>query len=284
MADALITKSLSKQFGGCTALDQVSIRVREGEMVALLGASGSGKSTLLRHIPGFVTATSGDVEVLGRPVQIAGRLLSGVNQTRSQVGFVFQQFNLVNRLPVVTNVLIGQLYRTPWWRSLVMRFSADQQRQAIDALARMGIEETAWRRASTLSGGQQQRAALARCLVQGARLILADEPIASLDPESSRRVMELLQGVNRQQGCTVLVSLHQVEFAIRYCQRTIALNAGKVVFDGPSAALTPDALASLYGSSARELFSSQYANDLPAASTQSAMSVPFRPSVSHPIV
>lgn len=265
MADALVTKNLSKSFGGCIALDGVSLRIREGEMVALLGASGSGKSTLLRHVPGFTTASGGDVEVLGRLVQRGGQLMPGASQIRSQVGFVFQQFNLVNRLPVITNVLVGQLYRTPWWRSLLMRFSVDQRRHALEALAAMGIEDTAWRRASTLSGGQQQRAALARCLVQGARLILADEPIASLDPESSRRVMELLQSLNRQHSCTVLVSLHQVEFATRYCERTIALNAGKVVFDGPSSALTSEALSQLYGTSAWELFSPEPGDCSPAA-------------------
>ncbi len=254
MANALVTRSLSKSFGACVALDKVSIAVREGEMVALLGASGSGKSTLLRHLPGFVTASSGDIEVLGRTVQSDGRLLPAVRDIRSRVGFVFQQFNLVNRLPVIVNVLIGQLHQTPWWRSLFMRFTDEQRGTAIAALAAMGIEDTSWRRAGTLSGGQQQRAALARCLVQGARLILADEPIASLDPESARRVMELLQSLNRNHGCTVVVSLHQVEFAIRYCQRTIALSSGRVVFDGPSSELTPEALAALYGSNAQHLF------------------------------
>ena len=177
------------------------------------------------------------------------------SQVRSRIGFVFQQFNLVNRLPVITNVLIGQLHQTPWWRSLFMRFTLAQRQKALEALASVGIEQTAWQRASTMSGGQQQRAALARCLVQGARLILADEPIASLDPESSRKVMELLKDMNEQHKCTVLVSLHQVEFAVRYCPRTIALNAGRVVFDGPSSALTPAMLAALYGSAASELLS-----------------------------
>jgi phosphonate transport system ATP-binding protein len=225
-------------------------------MVALLGASGSGKSTLLRHLPGFVTSNSGEIDVLGQTVQAGGKLLPNFRQVRSRVGFVFQQFNLVNRLPVITNVLIGQLYQTPWWKSLFMRFTLEQRQQALEALASVGIEQTAWQRASTLSGGQQQRAALARCLVQGARLILADEPIASLDPESSRKVMELLKQMNEQHGCTVLVSLHQVEFAMRYCPRTIALNAGRVVYDGASSALTPQLLAELYGSNAKELFSS----------------------------
>lgn len=256
MSYAVQTRELSKAFGCCQALDKVSIQIREGEMVALLGASGSGKSTLLRHLPGFVCCDSGEIDVLGQTVQKAGKLQSSFRQVQSQIGFVFQQFNLVNRLPVITNVLIGQLHRTSWWRSLLMRFTVEQRQQALEALVSVGIEQTAWQRASTLSGGQQQRAALARCLVQGARIILADEPIASLDPESSRKVMELLRQMNQQHGCTVLVSLHQVEFAVRFCPRTIALNAGHVVYDGPSAALTPELLAALYGSSARELFSS----------------------------
>ena len=138
-----------------------------------------------------------------------------------------------------------------------MRFSLQQRQRALEALVSVGIEHTAWQRAATLSGGQQQRAALARCLVQGARIILADEPIASLDPESSRKVMELLKQVNQAHQCTVLVSLHQVEFALKYCPRTIALNAGRVVYDGPSSALTPELLAQLYGSSAQDFFTAQ---------------------------
>ncbi len=135
-----------------------------------------------------------------------------------------------------------------------MRFNAAERQRALESLVAVGIEQTAWQRASTLSGGQQQRAALARCLVQGARLVLADEPIASLDPESSRKVMELLAVMNRERGCTVLVSLHQVEFAIRYCPRTIALHRGVVVYDGPSSALTPALLSELYGADAQDLF------------------------------
>lgn len=256
MTYAVETRELTKSFANCLALDKVSIKISEGEMVALLGASGSGKSTLLRHLPGFVTSTSGEIDVLGQTVQSNGKLKSSFKKVRSRVGFVFQQFNLVNRLPVITNVLIGQLYETPWWRSLVMRFTTEQRQKALEALASVGIEQTAWQRASTLSGGQQQRAALARCLVQKAKIILADEPIASLDPESSRKVMELLLQMNQVHKCTVLVSLHQVEFAVRYCKRTIALNAGRVVYDGPSAALTPQLLAELYGSSADEFFKS----------------------------
>lgn len=254
MVNAVEIRNIHKSFSGRKALDGVSISLAAGEMVALIGASGSGKSTLLRHIPGFVAANEGDVCVFGQTMQTGGRVSRDVRRARVQVGFVFQQFNLVNRLPVITNVLVGLLHRTTWWRRALMRFSVDERRQAIAALAAVGIDDTAWQRASTLSGGQQQRAALARCLVQRAKLILADEPIASLDPEASRKVMELLAGMNRDHGCTVLVSLHQVEFAIRYCPRTIALHAGRVVFDGPSSSLTPALLSELYGSQVHELF------------------------------
>ena len=257
MAFAIEIRELSKSFVNCKALDKVTLKISEGEMVALLGASGSGKSTLLRHLPGFITSNSGEIDVLGKTVQANGQRKSNFKEVRNKIGFVFQQFNLVNRLPVITNVLIGLLHETPWWRSLLMRFTVKQRQAAIEALASVGIEQTAWQRASTLSGGQQQRAALARCLVQKAKIILADEPIASLDPESSRIVMNLLQKMNQDYQCTVLVSLHQVEFAVRYCKRTIALNAGRVVYDGPSSALTPQLLAELYGSSAQEFFQTQ---------------------------
>lgn len=271
MAYAVETRELTKSFANCLALDKVSIKISEGEMVALLGASGSGKSTLLRHLPGFVTSNSGEIDVFDQTVQSNGKLMPSFKKVRSRIGFVFQQFNLVNRLPVITNVLIGQLYETPWWRSLFMRFTTEQRQTALEALASVGIEQAAWQRASTLSGGQQQRAALARCLVQKAKIILADEPIASLDPESSRKVMDLLQQMNQVQKCTVLVSLHQVEFAIRYCPRTIALNAGRVLYDGPSSALTPQLLAELYGSSVSELFKSQEAT----ASLDTILATPF---------
>jgi phosphonate transport system ATP-binding protein len=251
---AIEVHELSKRFARCQALDRVSLRVDTGEMVALIGASGSGKSTLMRHLSGFIAADSGSVEVFGREIQRDGRIARDIRDTRAGIGFVFQQFNLVNRLPVMTNVLIGLLRRTSLWRSLLMRFTVLERQQALEALVAVGIEQTAWQRASTLSGGQQQRAALARCLVQGARVVLADEPIASLDPESSRKVMELLAEMNRERDCTVLVSLHQVEFAIRYCPRTVALHRGIVVYDGPSSALTPALLSELYGADVQDLF------------------------------
>jgi phosphonate transport system ATP-binding protein len=254
MRAAIVVDNLSKTFPGCKALDGVSLSVDEGEMVALIGASGSGKSTLLRHLSGFIAGDAGTVTVLGRQVQDNGRLAPHIRRLRAEIGFVFQQFNLVGRLSVMTNVLVGLLYRTRLFRSLLMRFSMAERQQALGALAAVGIEQFAWQRAATLSGGQQQRAALARCIVQQAKIVLADEPIASLDPESARNVMELLARMNRERGCTVLVSLHQVEFAIKYCPRTVALHRGKVVFDGPSSALTPQRLGELYGTDVTELF------------------------------
>ena len=259
MSGAIEVRSLSKRFAGRAALDDVSFSIAAGEMVALIGASGSGKSTLLRHVPGFVAADAGAVEVFGATVQCDGRIARDIRRIRADVGFVFQQFNLVERLPVATNVLIGMLRRADLWRTMSMRFGAEERRRALEALALVGIEHTAWQRAGTLSGGQQQRAALARCLVQGARVILADEPIASLDPESSRRIMELLARLNREHGCTVLVSLHQVEFAIQHCPRIIALSRGRVVYDGASDALTPRLLGQFYDSDAEALFDARSA-------------------------
>jgi len=222
-------------------------------MVALIGASGSGKSTLLRQINGLVVADAGSesiVEVFGATVQRGGQLDGNVRARRTEIGFVFQQFNLIERLPLVTNVLVGLLPKVPIWRGLLRRFTVAEREQAILALARVGIADQAWQRASTLSGGQQQRAAIARALVQGARIVLADEPIASLDPEASRRVMALLSEINRELGVTVVVCLHQVEYALRYCPRVVALSAGRVVFDGPSGGLDQAGLAEVYGGEA----------------------------------
>ncbi|KCB51772.1 phosphonate ABC transporter, ATP-binding protein [Bordetella hinzii 1277] len=251
---AIEVEGLSKSFkAGTRALDAVSLRVAPGEMVALLGASGSGKSTLLRHVAGFVAADSGRVAVYGEPIQADGRISRRVRGARAGIGFVFQQFNLVGRLPVIVNVLTGMLPRLPMWRSLLRLFRRDEIGVGLQALARVGIHEHAFQRASTLSGGQQQRAAIARTLVQNARVILADEPIASLDPESSRRVMDALASINREQGVAVVVSLHQVDVAMRYCPRVVALRQGQVVYDGPAQALTPAMLQALYGTELADL-------------------------------
>ncbi|AMM23975.1 phosphonate ABC transporter ATP-binding protein [Variovorax sp. PAMC 28711] len=257
MNPLLRIRHLDKHFAnGKHALRDINLDIARGEMVALIGASGSGKSTLLRHVAGLVAADGGSesmIEIDGCCVQQGGRIHRDIRKVRSQVGFVFQQFNLVARLPVLVNVLVGSLHRMPWWRSWMRMFNAQERALALDALSRVGIADCHAQRASTLSGGQQQRAAIARTLVQGAKVVLADEPIASLDPESSRKVMEILARINREDGCTVVVSLHQVDIAMKYCARVVALNQGQVVFDGPSASLTPALLRSLYGVQAEEL-------------------------------
>jgi phosphonate transport system ATP-binding protein len=250
-------QNLNKHFGnGKHALRNIQLDVAQGEMVALIGASGSGKSTLLRHVAGLMAAdpdADSCIEIHGRCVQRAGRIQSDVRQIRSEVGFVFQQFNLVDRLPVLVNVMVGRLHRMPLWRSCLRWFNRQEKTLALEALNRVGISECHAQRASTLSGGQQQRAAIARTLVQGAKVVLADEPIASLDPESSRNVMEILARICREDGCTVVVSLHQVDMAMRFCTRIVALRAGEVVYDGPAKALSHRLLRELYGMQADEL-------------------------------
>ncbi|MCV2354619.1 phosphonate ABC transporter ATP-binding protein [Paucibacter sp. B2R-40] len=267
-------QGLRKSFGAAKppALRDIDLQVRRGEMVALLGASGSGKSTLLRHLSGLHRADAGSrsvVRILGRELQSGGRLAGDVRASRAKVATVFQQFNLVERLPVMTNVLAGALHRLPLWRGLLGLFPRVERERAYAALARVGIEACAWQRASTLSGGQQQRAAISRALVQGAEIILADEPIASLDPESSRRVMSLLAELNRELGVTVLVSLHQVDYAFAFCPRTVALRQGQVVFDGATQELTPLKLRELYGSQIDELITPVSPGLAPAVPAQS---------------
>jgi phosphonate transport system ATP-binding protein len=258
MTAALRITHLNKRFTPHKqALCDINLSAQRGEMIALIGASGSGKSTLLRHIAGLIAAdpiSGSSIEVAGAVIQKDGQIASDIRLSRAKVGFVFQQFNLVDRLSVMTNVLVGLLHRLPLWRGLLGLFNQAERTLAYQALARVGIQDCHGQRASTLSGGQQQRAAIARTLVQGADLILADEPIASLDPESSRNVMEILARINREDQCTIIVSLHQVEIALKYCPRVVALHQGKIVFDGAASELTPTLLRELYGVQVEELF------------------------------
>lgn len=250
---AITVSNLSKNYGATRALAGVSLTLERGEMVALIGASGSGKSTLIRHLAGLETADGqgGQIDILGTVSQKAGRMTGRVK--RGAVSVIFQQFNLVGRLSVLTNVLVGHLGHVPRWRGTLGLFNRAEKDKARAALARVGIPQVAAQRSSTLSGGQQQRAAIARTLVQGAKILIADEPISALDPSSARRVMDVLADINRQDDITILVSLHQVEYARRYCKRTIAMRDGEIVFDGPSTALSNAFLAELYGSASEEL-------------------------------
>ncbi|WP_159738498.1 phosphonate ABC transporter ATP-binding protein [Vibrio atypicus] len=248
--DSIIeVKGLTKTFGDKKALDAIDFSIKYQEMTALLGPSGSGKSTLMRHLSGLVYGDKdqcGEIRVLGETVQINGRATSDVRQRRAQAGYIFQQFNLVNRLSVLTNVLIGAMSHTPLWRTLSGQFTAEQKQQALAALDRVGMSDFAHQRVSTLSGGQQQRVAIARALMQKAKIIFADEPIASLDPESSRIVMELLTDINQREGIPVVVTLHQVEHALKYCKHVIALREGKIFYQGESSSISKQELEQLY--------------------------------------
>ena len=289
-----VSKSFDRRI---PVLKNVSFLLKRGEMVALIGASGSGKSTLIRAIAGLVpidkrrpgdkrrpnghaAAESDAIFLFGQPMQQNGRIIGSAKELRARIGVVFQQFNLVSRLPVLTNVCLGLLGRMPFLQGTLGRFSADEKRRAMRALARVGMAEHALKRGSELSGGQQQRAAIARTLLQGAELLIADEPIASLDPNSARRVMDILADMNARDHITILVSLHQVEYGVKYCPRTIALKAGEVVYDGPSCELTPELLNSIYGAESSDLFLP--ALDQPRISVRGAEGVGSGTSIRHP--
>ena len=252
----VLARDVSKTFGSRKALDGVSISVASGEMVALIGPSGSGKSTLLRSITGLqsIDAGAGTIQVFGETVQKDGRVTGAVRKARGKLGMIFQQFNLVGRLSLFSNVMLGALGRLPGWKGLLGLWPQADKDKAMAALHRVGVSDYAAQRANTLSGGLQQRGAIARAIVQGAKAILADEPVASLDPVSARKVMELLVELNKRDGMGVIVTLHQVDYAIRYCDRVIALQGGKIVYDGPSTALDQKRLIEIYGPEFEDAF------------------------------
>ncbi len=258
----LSIRAASKTFGSRRALDAVSLDVDRGEMIALIGPSGSGKSTLLRSIDGLQTIDAplegkegeGLITAFGGAVQARGKVSDQVRKARVRIGFIAQQFNLVGRLSLFTNVALGSLGRISQWRGLLGAWPAETRSAAMAALHRVGVADYAGQRANTLSGGQQQRGAIARALVQKAKIILADEPVASLDPVSARKVMEILRDLNKSDGLTVVVTLHQVDYALRYCDRVVALKAGKKVYDGPTRGLDRDQLIDIYGPEFEDVF------------------------------
>lgn len=222
--------NLSKTFDtGTRALRDVSIQIHKGQMVALIGLSGSGKSTLMRHLNGLTLPTSGDVWVLDTHINTASK--RELRAARRHIGFIFQQFGLVGRITAIENVLSGALGSLRGPRFGVAGYPLKLRKQALEHLDRVGMAEFAFQRADTLSGGQMQRVAIARSLMQQPQVMLADEPVASLDPESSAQVMEILLRVAKEEHLTVLVTLHQVELALGWAERIIGLRDGKVVLD-----------------------------------------------------
>jgi phosphonate transport system ATP-binding protein len=238
-------EQLSKRFGTTTAVDSVSLTVEAGSFVGVIGRSGAGKSTLLRMINRLNEPSSGSIHYDGAVVtDLQGRDL---RQWRRNCAMVFQQFNLIGRLDVLTNVLMGRLTSVPTWRSLLTLWSEADKLAALEALDRFGMADFAAQRCDQLSGGQQQRVAICRALVQQPKIILADEPIASLDPRNTQVVMDALRSINRDLGITVLCNLHALDVARNYCDRLVGMSAGRVVFDGAPADLTDPAVQDLYG-------------------------------------
>lgn len=252
---AVKLNAISKSFKQVRALDQVSTTINEGEIVALIGPSGSGKSTLLRHIAGLEISdknANSSIHIYGKSIQNAGVLSRAARSIRSDIGVIFQQFNLINRMSVLSNVLLGLLGKIPRWRGTLGIFSREEKQQALAALDKVGLKALANQRASTLSGGQQQRVAIARSMMQKAKIVLADEPIASLDPKAAKMVMKSLRNLQRKEDKTVIITLHQVAYARKYCKRVIALVNGKIVFDGASKDLSDEVLEKLYGTTMQE--------------------------------
>ena len=238
-------RDVTKRFGAVTAVDNVSFDVPEGQMLGIIGRSGAGKSTLLRLTNRLADPTSGAMTVDG--VDVGALKGKALLRWRAECAMIFQQFNLVPRLDVLTNVMLGRVHRMGPVASVFKLFSDDDRRAALIALERLGIIETALQQAATLSGGQQQRVAIARALVQEPRLILADEPIASLDPMNAKHVMEALRRINGEQGITVISNLHTLDTARAYCDRIIGMRDGRVVFEGDATDLTTEAAREIYG-------------------------------------
>lgn len=261
-------ESLTKRYGDVTALNQVDIKVRPGEMIAVVGRSGAGKSTLLRCLNRLETPNEGKIRYKDDDVTaLKGKQL---NAWRAHCAMIFQQFQLVPRLDVLTNVLIGGLRDRPFVSSMTKHFPASERARAIVELGRLGMEKTAMQRAGTLSGGQQQRVAIARAMMQRPEILLADEPIASLDPRNAHAVMQTLADINKRRGITILVNLHAVDIARDYCKRVIGLRDGELVFDAPTAELTDDALQHIYDGEAHGMLADGQVKKAKSTSVESA--------------
>jgi len=243
-------RKIEKTFDdGTAALKGVSSHIRKGEFVVILGPSGSGKTTLLRTVNGLVTPTSGSVTVDG--IEVAARNLQPV---RSRVGMIFQQFNLVGNLSVINNVLAGALAIHRKWYSGLYIFPKELRLRALEVIDRVGLLDKAYQRTDELSGGQQQRVGIARSLMQNPKVLLADEPIASLDPMIAYNILSLLRGICQEDNITVLCSLHQVDFALRFAQRIIGLSEGSVVMDKAAAGLSTSYIRKIYTAHEQGMF------------------------------
>ncbi|MEH7388458.1 phosphonate ABC transporter ATP-binding protein [Bacillus sp. JJ1521] len=252
MTALLQVNQVSKQFGSDTwALSDVTFSVKEGEFVSIIGPSGAGKSTLLRCINRMIDASSGEIMFDNRDVLKMKK--KELKLVRTQIGMIFQHYNLVNRLSVIENTLHGNLGKKSTIAGVLGLYSQEEKEQAHHILTVLGLEEHINKRADQLSGGQKQRVGIARALIQNPKMMLCDEPIASLDPNSAKTIMDHLKNISITMGITVLVNLHQVDVALKYSDRIIGINSGKVVFEGSPKNITKEDIQLIYGSEADEL-------------------------------
>ncbi|MDQ0471211.1 phosphonate ABC transporter ATP-binding protein [Labrys wisconsinensis] len=255
----LVLERVSRRFGAKTAVGNVDLEIAAGSFVGVIGRSGAGKSTLLRLINRLADPTEG--RILWDGVDVTALKGRKLREWRSRCAMIFQQFNLVGRLDVLTNVLMGRLAKVSTTSSVLRLWSEEDKAIALSALEQFDIGALAAQRADSLSGGQQQRVAIARAMVQDPSIILADEPIASLDPRNTKVVMDALLRINKHFGITVLCNLHSLDLAREYCDRLVGMAAGKVVFDGAPAALTADVARDLYGLEAADVIGAEAALD-----------------------
>ncbi len=235
---------------GTVGLKDVDLSIADGEFVAVIGRSGAGKSTLIRAINRMHPISSGTLTVNGTDVmRLSGK---GLRRLRRGIGMIFQSFNLVTRTTVIRNVLTAFVPDLPLWRRVLGIFPRSAKLKALEALDKVDILEKAYSRVDQLSGGQQQRVALARTLAQNPSIILADEPVAALDPVTAKAVMDDFRNINRNMGITVIINIHHVELALEYCDRVIGVRAGEIVFDGPASLVDESVLASIYGDASYE--------------------------------
>jgi phosphonate transport system ATP-binding protein len=264
-------KDITKTYpSGTRALDGISLDIQRGEFVVLIGLSGSGKSTLLRCINRLIDPTTGTVIFDG--IDVTRARGAELRRIRRRIGMIFQQFNLVRRASVFGNVLAGRLGSRPLWRTMFFRPTKEDLDAVFENLGRVGIVNKAYARADALSGGQQQRVGIARALMQRPDLMLADEPVASLDPATSHSVMRYLEEINKKDGITVICSLHFLSLARRYGTRVIALKDGKVAFDGRPAEIDEARFKEIYGEDAVEVeIGPERSQPLPMSATEAAM-------------
>ncbi|MBX9976210.1 phosphonate ABC transporter ATP-binding protein [Cytobacillus firmus] len=252
MTALLEVNHLTKQFGkDSKALTDVSFSVQEGEFVSIIGPSGAGKSTLLRCINRMIDATGGDIRF--QDLHVMDLKKKELKQVRTKIGMIFQHYNLVNRLSVIENTLHGKLGTKSTLAGVLGLYSKEEKQQAIQILNVLGLNEMIYKRADQLSGGQKQRVGIARALIQNPRMLLCDEPIASLDPNSAKVIMDHLKKVSATMGITVVVNLHQVDVAIKYSDRIIGINKGQVVYNGTAKGMTSEDIQRIYGSEADDL-------------------------------